>query len=120
MWEVEYTDEFEMWWIGLSEIEQIDVCAYVGLLEKCGPSLKFPYSSGMIASKHPHMRELRVQHKGRPYRVLYAFDPRRVGILLLGGDKTGHSRWYEEFLPIADKIYDEHILTLIREGLLHG
>jgi hypothetical protein len=29
-----------------------------------------------------------------PYRVLYIFDPRRVALLLLGGDKTGDDRWY--------------------------
>ena len=30
-WEVEYTDEFEVWWIGLDEEEQIDIAAVVGL-----------------------------------------------------------------------------------------
>lgn len=44
-----------------------------------------------------HMRELRIQHRGDPYRVLYAFDPRRVGgILLIGGTKGGDNRWYEK------------------------
>ena len=42
------------------------------------------------------MRELRIQHAGRPYRTLYAFDPRRMAILLIGGDKTGNNRWYDE------------------------
>jgi hypothetical protein len=55
------------------------------------------------------MRELRVQHGGRPYRILYAFDPRRTAILLLGGDKTGNSRWYDEYIPKADAIYEEHL-----------
>ena len=64
------------------------------------------------------MRELRVQHRGRPYRVLYAFDPRRVAILLIGGDKTGHDRWYEQFVPVADRLYDRHLETLNREGLI--
>ena len=41
------------------------------------------------------MRELRTQHEGRPYRPLYAFDPRRSAILLNGGDKTGDDRWYD-------------------------
>jgi hypothetical protein len=63
------------------------------------------------------MRELRIQHAGDPYRVLYAFDPRRTAILLLGGNKSGNDRWYEEYVPIADKLYDEHIETLKREGL---
>jgi hypothetical protein len=64
------------------------------------------------------MRELRVQHQGRPYRVLYAFDPRRAAILLIGGDKTGNERWYDEFIPVADRLYDAHLVTLKREGLI--
>jgi len=60
------------------------------------------------------MRELRVQHQGRPYRVLYVFDPRRVAILLLGGDKTGDDRWYERNVPLADLLY-ENYLAEIRE-----
>lgn len=58
------------------------------------------------------MRELRVQHEGRPYRVLYAFDPRRSAILLIGGDKTGNDRWYETFVPLADGIYEQHLKEL--------
>jgi hypothetical protein len=48
--------------------------------------------------------------------VLYAFDPRRVAILLIGGDKTGNDRWYEEFVPVADRLYDEHVKASGREG----
>jgi hypothetical protein len=64
------------------------------------------------------MRELRIQHQGQPYRVLYAFDPRRNAILLIGGDKTGNDRWYEEFVPTADRLYDAHLASLKREGLI--
>ena len=63
------------------------------------------------------MRELRVQHRGQPYRVLYAFDPRRVAILLLGGNKVGDNRWYARNVPIADNIYEQHIDAISREGL---
>ena len=66
------------------------------------------------------MRALRIQHQGRPYRVLYAFDPRRTALLLLDGDKTGDERWYERYLPIADRLYDEHLEILRQEGLLDG
>ena len=55
------------------------------------------------------MRELRIQHRGDPYRVLYAFDPRRTAILLIGGCKTGDARWYEKMVPVADDLYDEHL-----------
>jgi hypothetical protein len=64
------------------------------------------------------MRELRIQHAGRPYRVLYAFDPRRCAILLLGGDKTGDERWYERNVPVADRLYDVYLRELKDEGIL--
>ena len=114
-WEVEYTEEFGAWWQGLSEAEQVSVDASVGLLEARGPNLGYPHSSGIARSRHPQMRELRIQHRGRPYRVLYAFDPRRAAILLVGGDKTGDDRWYEAFVPRADRLYDEHLVALKKE-----
>lgn len=117
-WNVEYTDEFGDWWLGLDDAERESVRATVGLLEDRGPQLDHPYSSKIATSAHAHMRELRIQHQGRPYRVLYAFDPRRVGILLIGGDKTGDDRWYDRLVPLADRLYDEHLRTLDREGLL--
>lgn len=81
-WEVEYTDEFGEWWNSLTEAEQESIDASVRLLESMGPALGFPHSSGISGSKHNHMRELRTQHDGHPYRTLYAFDPRRAAILL--------------------------------------
>lgn len=82
-WEVEYTDEFEDWWDSLDEDQQESVATSVLLLEARGPMLAFPFSSGIEQSRHSQMGELRIQHCGRPYRVLYAFDPRRVAILLI-------------------------------------
>jgi hypothetical protein len=119
-WEVEYTDEFGDWWSDLTEGEQESVRASVKLLEEFGPNLRFPHSSGINGSKHGNMRELRVQHAGKPYRALFAFDPRRCAILLLGGDKTGDDRWYEANVPIADRLYDEHLATLKNEGINDG
>lgn len=115
---VEYTDEFGAWWEGLSEGEQEDVAAYVTLLEERDVRLGHPHSSGINGSRHSHMRELRVQSGGRPIRIFYAFDPRRVAILLIGGDKTGDNRFYETFIPVADRLYDVHLEELKKEGLL--
>ncbi|NRR32873.1 type II toxin-antitoxin system RelE/ParE family toxin [Oxalobacteraceae bacterium] len=119
-WSVEYTDEFGEWWASLDEAEQISVESVVGLLECDGPHLPFPHTSGIRGSRHSHMRELRVQHAGRPYRILFAFDPRRNAILLIGGDKTGKRRWYAVHVPIADRLYDEHLDALRKEGLDNG
>lgn len=118
-WEVEYTDEFEDWWLTLGEEEQANLRASVMLLRKLGPALPFPHSSGVNGSRHGHMRELRTQSKGHPLRTLYAFDPRRTAILLIGGDKTGDGRWYDRMVPLADDLYDEHLIELKKEGLLH-
>lgn len=114
-WEVEVTEEFKAWWNGLNEAEQVSVSTAVGLLIEEGPNLSFPHSSKINASRHSAMRELRVQHQGRPYRVLYIFDPRRTAILLLGGDKTGDDRWYEKNVPYADRIYEQYLKELEEE-----
>src|SRR5262245_43927639 len=108
-WDVNVSEQYEEWWETLNEAQQISVSASVKLLAELGPILGFPHSSGVEQSKHSHMRELLIQHRGKPYRVLYAFDPSRAAILLLGGDKTGNARWYEENVPKADKIYDVHL-----------
>ncbi|HEX8454726.1 MAG TPA: type II toxin-antitoxin system RelE/ParE family toxin [Longimicrobium sp.] len=117
-WEIEGTDEFAAWFEALSPAEKEDVVASVDLLESRGPYLGFPHTSGIRGSRHSHMRELRIQHAGRPYRVLYAFDPRRAAILLLGGDKTGDDRWDDTYVPLADDLYDVHLILLQREGLI--
>lgn len=116
--EVEYTDEFGDWWPTLSQEEQEDVGACVTLLEERDVRLGFPYSSAVKGSRHGQMRELRVQSGGRPIRIFYAFDPRRGAILLIGGDKSGDRRFYERFVPVADRLYDEYLTELKREGLL--
>jgi hypothetical protein len=114
-WEVEFSGEFERWWDALTAAEQKSIDFTVSLLQEVGPALKMPHSSGVETSRHRHMRELRIQHQGRPYRVLYAFDPRRAATLLIGGDKTGNNRWYEKYVPLADAIYDRRLRELENE-----
>ena len=114
-WEVEYTDEFEAWWVDLDEEERIDIDAVVGILEEKGPHLPYPYSSDVKVTRYGSIRELRIQHKGKPYRILYAFDPRRTAILLIGGRKAGGHRWYENYVPLAERIYEKHLKTLKNE-----
>ncbi len=118
VWDVEYTDEFSSWWQTLKDGQQNDILAVVSLLVEKGPSLPFPFSSSVNGSKHAHLRELRVQSSGRPLRVFYAFDPRRTAILLLGGDKTGNDRFYQEYIPIADRLYDIYLEEIKQEGLI--
>lgn len=105
--EVIVTAEFERWWDGLLVEEQKNVAVVVTMLEERGVLLPFPYSSSITSSTK--LRELRVQHAGQPYRILYAFDPRRSAVLLLGGNKTGGDRWYDTHVPKAEKLFAAYL-----------
>jgi hypothetical protein len=111
-WNVEFTPEFRDWMLGLEKGHQATVLNHIRELERRGPHLPRPYTGEIEGSKHSHMRELRIQSKGNPLRVLYAFDPRRTAILLMGGDKTGDKRFYDRMIPLADRLYDEHLQRL--------
>jgi hypothetical protein len=80
------------------------------------PILDFRSVRKFRHSRFPEMRELRAQAGGDPLRMLYAFDPRRTAILLIGGDKTGDNRWYETTVPIADRLFERHLRTIKEEG----
>ena len=116
-WDIEHTDQFEAWWDTLSLDEQRAVTAAVELLERDGPALGRPIVDTLASSRHPNMKELRPP--ATFLRVLFAFDPRRTAILLVGGNKEHRWKaWYREFVPIADSLYDEHLDELRREGQL--
>jgi len=117
-WDVEYADAFAQWWGELSEAEQEDIAFKVKLLEKVGPALGRPHADSLAKqSAYPNMKELRVVHRGDAYRILFAFDPRRVAILLMGGRKADQ-KWYRTAIPEADKLYGEHLAQLRREKLI--
>ncbi len=118
MWDVEFTDEFEAWWNTLEDDEQESLVVSVELLRQMGPQLSRPHADTLEGSKHANMKELRTQHRGRPLRTLFAFDLRRCAILLIGGDKTGDNRFYERMIPIADRLYGEHLEQLRKEKLI--
>lgn len=58
------------------------------------------------------LKELRVQHGGKPYRILFAFDPRCNAYLILGGDKTGNANWYVDAIRQAEAIYAQHLIEI--------
>jgi hypothetical protein len=111
VWEIEHTDQFEHWLLGLPDKEQGAIDAKIQLLAQFGPNLARPHADTVNGSKHANMKELRIK-QGKQFRVLYAFDPLRRAVLLLGGDKTGDDRWYKENVPLADRLLDEHLAKL--------
>lgn len=116
-WEVEYTDEFGAWFDTLVTARRRAVFAAVGRLEEVGPTLGRPDVDTLRAARHANMKELRP--RGGNLRILFVFDPRRIAILLIGGDKTGQwQAWYVRAIPLADRLYDDHLDGLRREGQL--
>lgn len=114
-WEVEFTDEFEEWWETLTADEQEGVRVAVDALQERGPVLGRPFVDTVKDSRHQNMKELRPPEGN--LRVLFAFDPRRMAVLLIGGDKTGRwKRFYQRMIPVADDLYDEHLKELREEG----
>lgn len=111
MVEVVVTDEFREWYEALEHFDQEAVERVVALLQERGVHLGFPYSSSIAGSRHA-LRELRVQMRGKPFRIFYAFDPRRQAVLLLAGDKTGERRFYDVMVPRAEAIWAQYLEEL--------
>lgn len=104
--------------MALSENEMIAITAIVELLGEKGPALGRPYVDSLSDdSKHQNIKELRIQHRGRPYRIAFAFDPRKTAILLIGGIKSGKG-WTAKLVAESDKIYDEYLQEIKKEGLI--
>ena len=114
-WAVEFTDEFGTWWNSLCVAGQEEIDAKVYLLEERGPTLSRPHADVITSSRHANMKELRGKVDEKQLRVLFAFDPRRAALLLIGGDKTGNPKWYDEFVPIADNLFDRHLRAIEQE-----
>jgi hypothetical protein len=54
-------------------------------------------------------------------RVFFAFDSRRVAILLIGGDKAGQTkRFYRQMVAKADDIYEGHIRRVMKGASTDG
>lgn len=114
MWQVATTDEFDEWFAALGQEAQVEIIAKVELLKLLGPKLGRPHADTLNGSKHANMKELRADTADQVMRVAFAFDPERVGILLVAGDKGGVSqrRFYKQLLEKADRLFDAHLATL--------
>ena len=112
-WSVKVTEEYASWFTTLIKDDlnsAIQVAQAVAALREEGPALGRPLVDRIQGSKVHHLKELRPGSAGRSeIRVLFAFDPARSALLLLGGDKAGNwQRWYRENIPLAEQLYLEY------------
>jgi len=111
-------DEVQQWLDSLDEGTRVGVLAAIVVLGEDGPSLGRPLVDTVKRSRYANLKELRPPSAGRQtIRVLFAFDPDRAAILLVGGDKTGNwDRWYRRNVPLADERFERHLRSLGRNG----
>ncbi len=114
-WTVVLVDSFRDW---LDEQEgdvRDEIRGKLLLLARFGPNLRRPQVGKVAGSGIANLKELVIQVGGDPWRVLFAFDPDRSAVLLVGGCKRGDGRWYERAISLAERRYAEHITTLKRK-----
>jgi hypothetical protein len=116
-WIVALADEFEPEFQDLPDEVQDELLAMTRLLQRFGPQLKRPHADTMNGSRHANMKELRFNAADGVWRVAFAFDPRRKPVLLVAGDKSGHSekRFYRGLIKKADERYDAHLSRIAKK-----
>lgn len=102
------TDEYETWYSGLEADEQAAVINVIAKLQALGYELGAPHSSALEGTDFP-LRELRPKQGRSPLRIIYAFDPDRQAVLLIGGDKAGDPKFYRRIIATAERIWREYL-----------
>lgn len=111
-WKAIETEEFSLWFDLLDDAAKEDIVVKIEVLKNIGPTLGRPLVDTVRCSRHSNMKELRVISKGRPFRILFAFDPKRRVVLLAGGNKEGDESFYVRMIPLADRLFDEYLTGL--------
>ena len=116
-WEILETTEFSDWFASLAKKQQDAVSHRRELLRQVGPAMTRPYVGTIAGASIPNLKELRVSSQGI-LRILFAFDPRRRAVLLLGGDKSERSAWngwYPTAITRAEELFAEHLENMENE-----
>jgi hypothetical protein len=119
-WTIIYRPRYRIWFKKCGESLQNEILAHLEVLKIMGPNLGRPRVDHIKGSKHQNMKELRIQYKGDPVRILFAFDPVRQAVLCLGGVKTGDKDWYRRNLPLADREFTSHLEVLVKDQKKKG
>jgi len=112
-WTVKVTEEYAAWFTKLIKEDlnsATQVAQAVAVLREEGPALGRPLVDRLKSTTIHHLKELRPGSRGRSeIRIIFAFDPTRSALLLLGGDKADNwQRWYRDNIPLAERLYLEY------------
>jgi hypothetical protein len=108
---IEFTDEFEVWFVALSRKKQKRVAKIIDMLEMMDQGLLGTrYAKSIVGTDG--LFELVIQISGQPYRILYATVSDHGVVLLIGGNKKGDDRFYQREIPRAEAL----LLRWLEEG----
>ncbi|BAY36624.1 hypothetical protein NIES2111_09510 [Nostoc sp. NIES-2111] len=117
-WEILFHDEFLPEFYELAIEVQEELLAHAKLLESQGTLLRRPHADTLKGSRHKNMKELRFYANDGVWRVAFAFDPQKKGILLVAGNKAGISekRFYKQLIKKADQRFESHLEEVKEKG----
>ena len=104
MWRIEFHDALLPEFEALAEPVKDELLAQLLRLREFGPTLGRPAVDTIKGSRVANLKELRFAAGGGVWRVLFAFDERRVAVLLAAGDKAGvaQARFYRRLVAVAE------------------
>jgi hypothetical protein len=116
-WNIDFHSDFYSEFTEFPTDVRLELAAKLALLQVFGPNLKRPHVDTLNGSTYANMKELRFEAADGVWRVAFAFDPRRSGILLVAGDKSGGSekRFYKQLIKIADSRFADHLTKLMEQ-----
>ncbi|MGZ4274111.1 MAG: type II toxin-antitoxin system RelE/ParE family toxin [Solirubrobacteraceae bacterium] len=107
-WEITFLPQADAWFRGLPRERQHQLGRRLDQLRLSGPRLGRPAVDSIKGARHPNMKELR----SGTIRLLFAFDPDRRAVMLVGGDKRGEKGWYRDHVPQAARLFDDYLHSI--------
>ncbi len=104
-WDVQFHPELAAELDGLPAAVRVELLAHAGLLSQFGPTLGRPAVDTLKGSAIANLKELRFGVDGGVWRVAFAFDGKRIAVLLAAGDKRGQpqARFYKALIALAER-----------------
>ena len=112
MWVIKQTEEFQAWFENSDNASQDAILEHVEVLRQIGPQLGRPLVDTIKGSLIINLKELRFNSKNKVLRIFFVFDPDRIGVLLIGGNKagSGDKKFYEKMIDKSEKIYSKYLI----------
>src|SRR6201996_5174082 len=113
-WTVKFHEEFESEFLDFDQAVKDELLAEAKFVKQFGPETARPHVDTLKGSAYANMKELRFEAADGEWRAAFAFDPKREGIVLVAGDKTGGSekKFYRALIDKADARYARHLEKL--------